>query len=366
MKTLIYLDYNATTPLWPAARDTMIEVLSRVSNASSVHTFGQWGRQRVEASRAEIAASIGCGTRQVVFTSGGTEANALALQFAHNRSVMVSAIEHDCVLAQAPSGSQLIPVGRDGVVDLAALEDMLAIAVTPPFVSIMAANNETGVVQPIEQAALMVRARGGILHVDAAQALGKIDLLGCPADLITVSAHKCGGPQGVGALVIRLDAAPLPLMRGGGQERGWRAGTENIAGICGFAAAVRTSLDTDWHNSCQVLRDQLEAALPVSAVLIGRRVPRLPNTSVLFMPGVEAQTQVMNFDLMGFAVSAGSACSSGKVRASHVLGAMGYDEAVASQTVRVSLGWDTTATEIHAFSSAWLNLHQKLSTQKAA
>ncbi len=366
MNTLIYLDYNATAPMWPQARAAMVQALSRVSNASSVHGPGQWGRQQIEASRATLAAAVGCGTRQVVFTSGGTEANALAFRLAGQRPVLVSAIEHDCVLAQAPPGTSHIPVTRDGVVDLAALEQLLATCGPAPFVSIMAANNETGVVQPVEQAALLVRARGGYLHVDAAQALGKIDMMGCPADFISLSAHKCGGPQGVGALIIRTDDAPQPLLRGGGQERGWRAGTENIAGICGFAAAVQTALESAWQKGCQAQLHQLEAALPASAILISKVVPRLPNTAVLHMADVAASTQVMNFDLLGFAVSAGSACSSGKVRASHVLEAMGYDAGVASQTIRVSLGWETTTDDIDAFAAAWLKLSHRLATRKVA
>ncbi len=366
MNTLIYLDYNATTPLWPEAREAVVDALSWVSNASSVHGPGQWGRQQVEDARATLAAAIGCGTRQVVFTSGGTEANALAFRLAGQRPVLVSAIEHNCVLAQAPSGTRHIPVTSEGVVDLIALEQLLSTCGPEPFVSIMAANNETGVVQPIERAATLVQACGGYLHVDAAQALGKIDVMGCPADFISLSAHKCGGPQGVGALIIRTDDAPQPLLRGGGQERGWRAGTENIAGICGFAAAVKTALDTDWQSGCQALLNRLEATLPPSANLISKAVPRLPNTSVLYMAGVEASIQVMNFDLLGFAVSAGSACSSGKVRASHVLGAMGYSDDIASQTIRVSLGWETTVEEIDAFTAAWLKLSQRLTTQKAA
>lgn len=363
---LIYLDYNATAPLRPEARRAMLAALDATGNPSSVHQAGRRARALVETARQTIAEALAAQPRQVIFTSGGTEANALAFQCAGHRTRLVSAIEHPSLLAMAGSEAVLIPVTRQGMVDLAALKQLLAATPVPAFVSVMAANNETGVLQPIEEVALLVRQAGGVLHVDAAQALGKIDLMGCPADSISLSAHKIGGPQGTGALIIRGEDSPQPLLRGGGQEFGWRAGTENVGGIAGFGAAVQAASDTAWRDPCCTLRDRLEAALPISARLIDPETPRLPTTSLLHMPGVEAALQVMHFDLAGIAVSAGSACSSGKVSASHVLAAMGRTAAQACESIRVSLGWETKAEDIDHFVEAWHRLNQRLGTARAA
>jgi cysteine desulfurase len=357
-QTSVYLDYNATAPLRPEAREAMLAALGEVGNASSVHGAGRAAKARLEAARRHIAGALGAQARQLVFTSGGTEANALALRLAGHLPVAVSAIEHDSVLAQAPDAVR-IPVSRSGVVDVAALAALLT---KPMLVSVMAANNESGVLQPIDEIALLVRTSGGLLHVDAAQALGKIDMNGCPADFITVSAHKMGGPQGVGALVIKNDVAPEPLLRGGGQEFGHRAGTENIAAIAGFSAALDA---TAWQAEAARLRDRLEDMLPAESVLIARNTPRLCNTALLWMPGVAAVTQVMNFDIAGFAVSAGSACSSGKVRQSHVLTAMGYDADVAGESIRVSLGWDTGEADVLAFADVWRAAYARLARKAA-
>jgi cysteine desulfurase len=354
----IYLDYNATAPLRPQARAAMVNALNEVGNASSVHAPGRQAKTRLETARGQLAGAVGAQPQQLIFTSGGTEANLLALRLAGDLPVAVSAIEHDCVLANAPNAAR-IPVLKSGVVDVAALAAMLD---QPMFVSVMAANNESGVLQPIDKIALLVRSCGGVLHVDAAQALGKIDLSGCPADLITLSAHKMGGPQGVGALVVKNNSAPQPLQRGGGQEFGWRAGTENIAAIAGFAAALDVA---PWQEEVAHLRDQLEAFLPASSCLIARDTPRLCNTSLLWMPGVSASTQVMHFDISGFAISAGSACSSGKVKQSHVLTAMGYSADVAGETIRVSLGWETTAAQVQAFADCWQAAYARLARKAA-
>jgi cysteine desulfurase len=266
------------------------------------------------------------------------------------------------VLAQAPDAAR-IPVQRSGLVDLAALDAMLP---EGAFVSVMLANNETGVIQPLEAIALLVRARGGLLHTDAAQALGKLDMTGCPADLISLCAHKMGGPVGAGALLVRTDHAPAPLLRGGGQEFGWRAGSQNIPAIAGFAAALDQPA---WQADAARLRDLLEAHIAhhlPEALILGPDAPRLCNTSCLWMPGVAAATQVMRFDLAGFAVSAGSACSSGKVKSSHVLSAMGLASAVAGETIRVSIGWETSESDILAFAQAWARIHAQLSRSRAA
>ncbi len=355
----VYLDYNATAPLRPLARAAMVCALQDVGNASSVHGPGRLAKARIEAARTGLAAAVGAPAAQLIFTSGGTEANVLALGLAGELPVLVSAIEHDCVLANAPATAQRIPVLKSGIVDIAALARMLD---RPTFVSVMAANNESGVVQPIDEIALLVRKCGGALHVDAAQAFGKLDLSGCPADYITLSAHKMGGPQGVGALVIKTSVAPQPLQRGGGQEFGWRAGTENVAAIAGFVAALEAA---PWQDEAARLRDMLEDMLPHDSVLIARETPRLCNTSLLWMPGVSASTQVMNFDIAGFALSAGAACSSGKVRQSHVLNAMGYGADVAGETVRVSLGWETNEAQVLAFVACWKAIYARLARKAA-
>jgi cysteine desulfurase len=355
----VYLDYNATAPLRRCARDAMVNALDKVGNASSVHGPGRLAKSRIETARTALAAATGAQSQQLIFTSGGTEANTLALRLAGDLPVAVSAIEHDSVLSNAPGAARRIPVLKSGVVDMTALAALLD---QPMFVSVMAANNESGVLQPIDPIALLVRSRGGRLHVDASQAFGKIDLAGCPADYISLSAHKMGGPQGVGALVIKTNVAPQPLQRGGGQEFGWRAGTENIAAISGFAAALDVA---PWQDEAARLRDLLEAALPVDSVLIAPTTPRLCNTSLLWMPGVTAATQVMNFDIAGFALSAGSACSSGKVKQSHVLTAMGYSAEVASESIRISLGWETREADVLAFAACWRKLYTRLAKQAA-
>jgi cysteine desulfurase len=365
IKPLIYLDYNATTPIWPGVCTVVAEAMGGPGNASSVHRAGRVAHGTVSQARESIAARLGARARDIIFTSGGTEANALALGMAGAMTVLVSAIEHDSVLAQ-PGPAIRVPVQSDGRVDLAALDRLIAGRAV--FLSLMAVNNETGVVQPVKAAAALVHVHGGLVHCDASQMLGKMSMRtsDLDADFVTLSSHKIGGPQGVGALVVTCGHPPTPLLRGGGQELGWRAGTENVAGIAGFAAAVAAIYADDWQKNCTVLRDDLESRLPESACVIDAGVTRVGNTSVLWMPGVAAATQVMMFDLEGFAVSAGSACSSGKVKPSHVLTAMGRDAAVAAESIRVSLGWETTASEVQAFAACWLKLQARTSLRKAA
>lgn len=364
---MIYLDYNATAPLWPAARAAMLAALDHTGNASSVHRAGQAARAGIEQARQQVAAAVGAPARSVLFTSGGSEANALALASAGSGAVLVSAIEHDSVLAQAPAAER-IPVMPAGTIDLDALSARLTRSPAPALVSVMAANNETGVVQPLEAVAALVRGAGARLHVDATQALGK---LACTAplwgaDLLTVSAHKIGGPSGVGALVLAPGMAVPPLIRGGGQEFGLRAGTENRAGISGFGAAVAAISAAAWQQPCAALRDRLEARIAQTcpdALVIAPGTHRLCNTSCLWMPGVAAELQVVAFDLAGFAVSAGSACASGKLQPSPVLLAMGRSPEVAAQAIRVSLGWQTSAAEVDAFADAWSALHARRGRQ---
>jgi len=369
MNERIYLDWNATAPLREEARTAALAALDLVGNPSSVHREGRAARHVIEQAREQVAALVGAAPRNVVFTSGGTEANVLALvPTAARDRLLVSAIEHPSVLAggRFPAGSvEHLPVTGSGEVDLAALERRMAALEGRALVSLMLANNETGVVQPVSQAASVVHAAGGTLHVDAVQAAGRIpcDINALDADLLTLSGHKIGAPKGVGALVGR---APVdPLVKGGGQERGLRGGTENVAGIAGFgaaAAAARGGLASA-RGRMAALRDRLEAGLKGTSpqmIIFGAQSERLPNTTLFAVPGMKAETAVIAFDLAGVAVSAGAACSSGKVQPSHVLAAMGVPPQLATAAVRVSLGPGTTESEIERFIEAWINVSGSL------
>lgn len=372
----VYLDWNATTPLRPEAKAAMAAAWEFSGNPSSVHAEGRQARRLVEDARAAVAGAVGAVPRNVVFTSGGTEANALALSpgartvsGALVQRLLVSAVEHPSVMIGgrfSAEGVSKIAVTRSGVVDLDDLRARLASG-PPSLVSIMAANNETGALQPIHEAAQIVHEAGGLLHVDAIQALGKIplDIKGIGADLLTLSGHKIGGPKGVGALVIAEGASSVePLLRGGGQERGHRAGTENVGGIAGFGAAVKAAmgaLEAD-RPRLEALRGRLEAGLreTTGAIIFAEDAPRLPNTTLFTVPGLRAETAVIGFDLEGVAVSSGSACSSGKVQPSHVLEAMGFDPGHAQGAVRLSLGWSTAETDIDSALQAWRKLARTL------
>lgn len=343
-----YLDYNATAPARPEAVAAMTEALALPANASSVHSFGRRARRLLEQARSRLADQVGVASERVVFTSGGTEANHLALLGLPGPR-LVSAIEHASVLEVDP-GALSVPVGTDGRLDLAALAG-LARRYRPNLVSVMLANNETGVLQPVREAADIVHAEGALLHCDAVQGLGKLPLrldeLG--ADLLSVSAHKIGGPPGVGALILRPGLDPAAIQRGGGQELRRRAGTENLAGIAGFAAALDGETD---GVRVRALRDRLEEgirAIRPDAVIVGEESERLPNTSCVIVPGLAAETQLMAFDLAGIAVSSGAACSSGKVGPSHVLAAMGIPVGLARCAIRVSLGWASSDADVATF-----------------
>jgi len=350
MPEAAYLDYAATAPIDPAAVAAITAAAAAWANPSSVHRAGRSAQTMLEDARDRVAGALGCAPGAVIFTGGGTEAIGLALASAGAASLLVSGVEHDAVRAQA-RGATVIPVDSSGRVDLAALTALLAAAPAPVLVAVMQANNETGVVQPLAEVAALVDAAGGRLLVDAVQAAGKLPLP--PGDFIAVSAHKLGGPPGVGALIVRsLDGFAAPRA-GGGQERGYRAGTENLPGIAGFAAALGArQADHGWLSRTAALRDRLEAQLD-GAEVIGAAAERLGTISNIRMAGVAASTQVMAFDLAGFAVSAGAACSSGKVGPSHVLAAMGLGERAASEAIRVSIGWRTTAAEVDGFAAAW-------------
>jgi len=372
MPDRIYLDWNATAPLRREAREAMAAAWDLDGNPSSVHAEGRHARRLVEEARAGLARAVGALPRNVVFTSGGTEANALALTPGLRRDsglpverLLVSAIEHVSVLAGGRFPAQAIGtigVTGSGVLDLDRLRALLQSG-SPALVSVMLANNETGAVQPVAEAAEIVHAAGGLLHVDAIQALGKIsfDINGLNADLITVSGHKIGGPKGVGAVVLAEGVRGLePLLRGGGQELGRRAGTENVAGIAGFGAAVKAAMDSLRNDAIRFenLRNRLETGLRQTpgAIVFADDVPRLPNTTLFTVPGLKAETAVIGFDLEGIAVSSGSACSSGKVQPSHVLEAMGFGPEIAQGAVRLSLGWSTSSADIDRCLEAWRKL----------
>jgi cysteine desulfurase len=369
-----YLDWNATAPLRPEAREAMCEALDVAGNPSSVHAEGRAARRLVEAARERVAALVGAEPRNVVFTSGGTEANVLALSPAAGagnepcRRLMVSAIEHPSVLAGgrfSAAAVERLPVTGRGEIDLSALGTRLKAAEGRVLVSLMLANNETGIVQPVSEAAHLVHQAGGMLHVDAVQAAGRItcDINALSADLLTVSGHKIGAPKGVGALIRRDAALSIadPLIKGGGQERGARAGTENVAAIAGFGAAAAAALAGLAADRARMigLRDRLEAGLRAASpevVIFGAEAERLPNTTLVAQPGMKAETAVIAFDLNGVAVSSGAACSSGKVQPSHVLAAMGVPPRLAGGAIRVSLGPTTTESEIDRMIEAWIRL----------
>jgi cysteine desulfurase len=373
----VYLDYNSGAPVRPEVAAAMAETLAEPGNPSSVHAFGRAARARLEAARRSLAALVGADPAGIVFTSGGTEANALALRGSGRSRVLVSAIEHPSILDSAVD-SERVPVTAAGVIDLEALDRLLAASSRPALVSLMLANNETGIVQPVAEAARIIHARGAWLHCDAAQAAGRIrvSLPDLGADILTVSAHKMGGPAGAGALILAESGRTLaPILLGGGQERRRRAGTENVAGIVGLGVAAQLAGDdlAAPHTTCGVraLRDRLEGGalrLVPSATVVGAGAERLPNTSCLVLPGVEGRTQVMALDLAGVAVSAGAACSSGKVAPSHVLAAMGLEEGVRGSAIRVSLGWSSAPADVDAFLTAWADLarHKGLKVSEAA
>jgi cysteine desulfurase len=377
MPDRIYLDWNATTPLRHEAREAMAAAWDLGGNPSSVHAEGRQARGLVEQARATISAAVGALPRNVVFTSGGTEANALALTPGLRRGsgfpvkrLLVSAIEHASVLAGGRFPAEA--VGRVGVtisglLDLDRLRAMLD-GGPPALVSVMLANNETGAVQPVAEAADIVHAAGGLLHVDAIQAFGKIpcDINAMNADLVTLSAHKIGGPKGGGALVLAEGVqTPEPLLRGGGQEQGRRAGTENVAGIAGFGAAAKATMAALENDAMRLkdLQNRLETGLrrqTPGLIVFADGVARLPNTTLFTVPGLKAETAVIGFDLEGIAVSSGSACSSGKVQPSHVLEAMGFGPEVAEGAVRLSLGWSTTDADVDRCILAWRKLADTL------
>lgn len=360
-----YLDFNAGAPLSDVARQAMTAAMDVVGNPSSVHRPGRTAHALLERSRAAVAAAVGADAENVVFTASGTEACALSLRIGGRGRILAAATEHVAILENAPAGAAVLPVDGDGVVQLAALRDALGEDGSDAIVAVMLANNETGVFQPIEAVAEIAHAAGALLAVDAAQAFGKtaVDLAALGADCIALSSSKVGGPLGVGALAYRAGCAPRPILRGGGQERGLRGGTENLVGIAGFgAAAAEAAASVESQAEIRRLRDLLEekiVAKAPDAIVVGRDAPRLANTAAIVMPGTPSATQVMALDLAGYAISAGAACSSGKVARSHVLDAMGLAPDLAGAAIRVSLGPGVVRQDIEGFVEAWLALYMR-------
>lgn len=366
----VYLDWNATAPLRPEAREAMLAAMEVVGNPSSVHAEGRAAKGLVEKARGQVAALVGCAAKDVIFTSGATEAAALAIP--ELATVSSAGIEHDAVLSWVQGGSveavdlrHMLDVDQDGVlIGTAGVGQSFGNAIWDDVVALQAANSETGVLQstlPMAQK-LWALQREILILVDAVQALGKtrFSFETSGADFILSSAHKLGGPKGVGALIVKSGLDVAAKIKGGGQEMGRRSGTENVIGIAGFGAAAEAAARDLAHGAwdrVEKLRNILEKTLAESEkdiIFVGKDAPRLPNTSCFAYPGWKGETQVMQMDLAGFAISAGSACSSGKVKSSRVLRAMGYDEVTAASAIRVSLGPTTTEDEVLRFANAWL------------
>ena len=357
----IYLDYNATSPLRPQALAEMKKWLGVPANPASVHSFGRKAKKELEDARKIIAEAVSAWPNEVIFTASGTEANATILRGFPERRILMSAIEHSSILS-AREKKDTIKVDKNGIIDLIDLENKLTESPEPALVSVMLANNETGVIQQVSEVAALCKKYGSLLHSDAVQALGKIpvdfSLLG--ADMLTISAHKCGGAVGAAALIIKNNLSIKPLITGGGQELGRRAGTENIAAITAFAAAVE-AIDLENMQNLRIWLDDMEKQMQAAGgIIFGEGTPRLPNTSCVAIPNVGNEIQLIDFDLNGYAVSAGSACSSGRIEKSHVLLAMGVSPELASCAIRVSCGWNTTEDEIKKFTQNWLKLAQRL------
>ena len=370
-----YLDHNATSPLKSAAKAAMLAALEVAGNASSVHAEGRAARALIEDARETLASALGCPAGAIVFTSGGTEANNLALKGAVAEAgiarLVVSAVEHPSVLESAAASGlpvDMVPVTAQGVLDLAALEEILARGPVPALVSVMLANNETGVIMPVREVVEIAHRHDALVHTDAVQALGKMPvrwaMLG--VEMLTLSAHKIGGPQGAGALVVPDGLEIEPLMHGGGQELKRRAGTENVAAISGFAAVLAGAQEA---NRFEELRDRLEDELKAAApdvVIFGDGALRLPNTTCFALSGLDAETALIAFDLDGVAVSSGAACSSGKVARSHVLNAMGAEPPLSEGAIRVSLGWNSCLDDVERFAAAWRRIVERRRVRAAA
>jgi cysteine desulfurase len=367
-KKFVYLDNNATTALEPLVLESMGEVMREPLNASATHSLGRKGNSIIEAARAKILKLANADEARVIFTASGTEANNLAIKGLMGYKVLVSTIEHPSVLKTAMENSgTVIPVMGNGIVDIAALEDLLKAHLGEKIlISVMLANNETGIIQPLKEVVALAKKYNAIVHTDAAQCFGKIavDMADLGVDMLTISAHKFGGPQGAAALVAKKSVPLAAQMIGGGQEQNYRAGTHNVAAICGFGVAVDIAFNT---KSDSGLRDEMEKqlqAISPDVTIFGKGQNRLPNTSYIAMPNVAYETQLIHFDLNGIAVSAGSACSSGKIESSHVLRAMGVVDESAKTTIRVSLGKNNTKNDINTFILLWKQLYESTNAKR--
>lgn len=367
----VYLDYNATAPLRPTVRECLFSSVKSYGNPSSLHAEGRAARALVETAREQVAGLVGASPAAVTFNSGATEGNATVVSaFARQGPVLACGFEHPSVRESAP-GYRPVPATPAGLIDLEALDALCSDDPAPALVCVMLANNETGAVQPVAQAAAIARRHGIPLHCDAVQAVGRIpvDIKALGVDFLTLSAHKIGGPPGAGALVVGACRTPPVLLSGGGQERGARAGTENVPALAAFGEAARAAREglKDYAALTRPLRDRLErqlTSIDSRTVFFARGVPRVPNTSLFALPGLLARTALIHCDLAGVAISNGSACSSGVVKASPVLSAMGVPADVAECALRVSLGWDSTDEDIDRFLQVWAELVERTAANR--
>lgn len=353
---MIYLDYNATTPVNESAKKAILHSLDLLGNPSSIHTYGRDVRKVFENARDQIAQFLNVAARNITFTSGATEANNLIIN-GFNGNILIESTAHDSLL-NAKSGSTLISVNDQGIINTNDLEEKLAKSKAPTLVAIMAVNNETGVIQPIQEILAICVKYKAHLHVDAVQAVGKISVNYASLPSFSLSAHKFGGPKGIGALVINQPLTIKPLLKGGGQERSLRAGTENLIGAVGMGAALSEEMFN--NEKLTELRDYLEKSInsiSKDVVFFGNNSPRVFNTSAFALPGVKSEIQLMQFDTNKIAISSGSACSSGKVKTSHVLKAMGITDDIAKCAIRVSMGFKTTKSEIDEFLKVWQKIY---------
>jgi cysteine desulfurase len=357
--TSIYLDYNATAPLKPEVVQAMAEVLALPLNASSVHGFGRTAKKIVEDTRRKLAERMNCWPQEIIWCAGASEANNSILSLPG--SVLVSAIEHSSIL-KASKNAEYIPVTTDGIIHLEWLKNRLAQPEKPAMISVMFANNETGVIQPIKEIVEIAHAHSVLVHTDAVQAVGKmpIDFSSLGADYMTLAFHKCGAPQGIAALLVANGRPFTPFIKGGGQEFNRRAGTENVAALAGLAAWLDLPDDYAHMHELREWLDEMEFVLRALGVEVASvNAKRLPNTSCLILPNQSQEITLMQADLAGFAISAGSACSSGRIEPSHVLTAMGYGKAEASRAIRISGGWNTKKEDIERLTKHFLKQNVK-------
>ncbi len=360
----IYCDFNALRPFRKEVKEEILSVWDLVGNPSSIHAYGRKMRDLVESSRRKIAELLKLEPGHIVFCSGATEANNFVLS-SFKGPVIVSSIEHPSIL-DVRRDAHICSVNSDGVVSLEHLEQLLKTLPSPALVCVMAANNETGVIQPIDDVASLVHMYGGVFHCDVVQALGRMPICWRGLDSFAISGLKLGGPFGVGILGVNPQLSYESLLKGGGQERGLRAGTENVWGIVGIAKAIELALQENWQ-SAEEYRDWMENYITTvceDAIVIGNNTLRLPNTSLISMPNIDSQQQLIQFDLHGIAVSNGSACNSGKIKPSYVLANMGIAPEVARGCVRISFGPDILQEEIQFLADTWCTIHTRNNEQK--